>query len=157
MQGWCAHLFLMLALPFVPLVLVACGGGDDDDDEAAPPAEEAAEGEDDADAEEADTNEVAEATMEGEWAGSYSTGVNFTLDLTQEGDALGGTYLTESGISGTVAGSISGNAVDMTITAGAGPTVAEFDGSVNDARTSMGGGFTIIAGGGGSGTWSATK
>jgi len=155
MQRWFARLFLMLALPFVPLVLVACGGGDDDDDEAAPPAEEAAEGEDDA--EEADTNEVAEASMEGEWAGSYSTGVNFTLNLTQEGDALGGTYLTESGISGTVAGSISGNAVDMTITAGPGPTVAEFDGSVNDARTSMGGGFTIIAGGGGSGTWSATK
>jgi len=155
MQRWFARLFLMFALPFVPLVLVACGGGDDDDDEAAPPAEEAADGE--GDAEEADTNVVAEATMEGEWAGSFSTGVNFTLDLTQEGDALGGTYLTESGISGTVAGSISGNAVSMTITAGPGPTVAEFTGSVNDARTSMGGGFTIIAGGGGSGTWSATK
>ena len=38
-----------------------------------------------------------------------------------------------------------------------GGVVAEFDGSVNDARTSMGGDFNIVAGGGGSGAWSATK
>lgn len=150
MQRRLAHWFLMLALPWVPMALVACSGGDDDDDPA--PVEEAEDGE-----EAADTNEVAEATMAGEWSGSYSTGVNFTLNLTQEGDALGGTYATDGGINGTVTGTIADNAVTMTITAGAAPVVAEFDGSVNDERTAMGGNFTIVAGGGGSGTWSATK
>jgi len=156
MQRWFARLFLMLALPFVPFVLVACGG-DDDDDDAPPPAEEAAdEAADDAEDAE-DTNEVAEVTMAGEWSGSFSTGVNFTLNLTQEEDTLGGTYATDGGVNGTVAGTVTGNAVAMTITAGDTPVVAEFEGSVNDGRTSMGGDFTIIAGGGGSGTWSANK
>jgi hypothetical protein len=153
MQRRFARLFLMLALPFVPFVLVACGGGDDDDDEAPPAAEEAADEADDAE----DTNEVAEATMAGEWAGSFSTGVNFTLNLTQEDDMLGGTYATDGGVNGTVAGTVTGNAVAMTITAGDTPVVSEFEGTVNDGRTSMGGDFNIVAGGGGNGTWSATK
>lgn len=139
MKPWLARGFLLMALPCLPLALVACDGDSDNDDD--PPA---------------DTNAVAEASMTGTWNGDYSTGVSFTFALTQEGDAVSGDYATEGGVEGTVSGTVSGNAVDLTVVTTGGVT-AEFDGSVNDERTSMGGDFEIVAGGGGSGTWSATK
>lgn len=137
MREWLLRMSVACSLALAAgAVTTGCGGSDDDDDDA-PPAEE-------------------EATMTGTWNASYSTGVDFTLALTQEGDAFSGDYETEGGVQGTVAGTVSGNAVTMTITTEGG-VVAEFDGSVNDARTSMGGDFTIVAGGGGNGTWSASK
>jgi hypothetical protein len=144
------RLLLMLLLPVLPLALVACGGSDDDDDAPAP----------------ASTNEVDEAdgeaddeapapTMTGVWSGTFGTGVAFAMELNQTGDAITGVYSTGA-LGGNVTGSISGNALNLTVTIPGGAT-SEWTGAANDARTSMNGDFTIVAGGGGSGTWSATK
>jgi len=144
------RLILMLLLPAIPLALVACGGSSDDDDEAAPAAETN-------DVEEADgeAEEAPAPTMTGNWVGEFGTGVAFSMSLTQSGDALTGSYKTGA-FDGSVSGSISGNSVSMTVTVPAGPT-SEWSGSVNEERTSMSGSFNIVAGGGGSGTWSASK
>ncbi len=147
------RLILMLLLPVLPLALVACGGSDDDDDPA--PAAEAAStnATDEADGEAEE--EAPAPTMTGVWSGTFGTGVAFAMDLTQTGDAITGTYSTGA-LGGNVSGSISGNALNMTVTVPGGAT-SEWTGAANDARTSMNGSFTIVAGGGGSGTWSATK
>lgn len=149
-----ARFLLLLVLPLIPLCLTACGGGGDDDDPAPAPAAEEADPADGADAEEADAEEAA-PTMTGNWIGEFGTGVAFSMALVQTGDALTGTYATGS-FDGTITGSITGNSVEMTVVIASGPT-SKYTGAVNDARTSMNGNFTIIAGGGGSGTWSATK
>jgi len=157
-------LCLLLALPAV----TGCGGGSDDDDdaEAAEAADDAAGDDaaadagdgaaDDGAADDGD-DEAATPTMTGLWSGSFNTGVDFTLNLTQTGDALTGDYANENGATGGVAGTITGNEVELTITVVAPPVTSEFDGTVNDARTSMGGTYTIVAGGGGNGTWQVTK
>ncbi len=145
------RLILMLLLPALPLVLVACSGGDDDDD-PAPAAEASTNGVDEADGE---AEEAPAPTMTGTWSGTFGTGVAFAMNLTQTGDAITGTYSTGA-LGGNVAGTISGNALTMTVTIPGGAT-SEWTGAANDARTSMNGSFTIVAGGGGSGTWSATK
>ncbi|HMP75321.1 MAG TPA: hypothetical protein PKE12_03395 [Kiritimatiellia bacterium] len=98
------------------------------------------------------------ASISGKWSGSYSTGVEFTLDLTQSGDSFVGSYATGESTLGTVTGTVSTNAMEMTITTTEAPPVAaQFTGSINDQRTAMGGTFTIVSGGGGNGTWSASK
>lgn len=99
--------------------------------------------------------EASAPTMTGVWSGTFGTGVAFAMDLTQTGDAITGTYSTGA-LGGNVSGSISGNALNMTVTVPGGAT-SEWTGAANDTRTSMNGSFTIVAGGGGSGTWSATK
>ncbi len=146
------RLILMLLLPVLPLVLVACGGGDDDD-EAAPAAEAASTN--DMDEADGEAEEAPAPTMTGVWSGTFGTGVAFAMNLTQTGDAITGTYSTGA-LGGNVAGTISGNALTMTVTVPGGST-SEWTGAANDARTYMNGSFTIVAGGGGSGTWSATK
>lgn len=149
-----ARFLLLLVLPVLPLTLTACGGGSDDDDPAPAPAAEEADPADGADAEEADAEEPA-PTMTGNWIGEFGTGVAFSLALVQTDDALTGTYATGS-FDGTVTGTVSGNDVEMTVVVAGGPT-SKFTGTVNEDRTSMNGNFNIIAGGGGNGTWSATK
>lgn len=97
------------------------------------------------------------ASISGKWNGSFSTGVEFTLDLTQSDDAFVGSYATgDLETLGTVTGTINSNAVEMTITTDDAVT-AQFAGSINDQRNAMGGAFTIVSGGGGNGTWSASK
>ena len=137
------RIVLGLMLASLPLGLAACGGGGgDDDEEAAPAAEEA-------------LGEEADAGDDAEEAGEFGTGVAFSMTLTQTGDGLTGNYKTGS-FDGSVSGSVSGNDVDMTVSIPGGPT-SVFTGTVNEQRTSMVGEFTIVAGGGGSGTWSANK
>lgn len=143
------RLCLLLMLSMLPLALMACGGSDDDDDEPAPAATNAV---DEADGEADD--EAPAPTMTGKWNGSFDSGVTFTMDLNQAGDVITGTYKTGA-MNGTVSGSVVGNALNMTISVVGGAT-AQFTGAANDARTAMNGNFTILTGGGGSGTWSAT-
>ena len=102
--------------------------------------------------------EAPERTMSGNWNGTFATGDAFTLDLNQSGDTFTGTY-TQAANSGNVTGSVSDNSVSMTVTvtAGAVGAVGEFSGTVNDERTAMSGSFTVVAGGGGSSTWSASR
>jgi hypothetical protein len=61
----------------------------------------------------------------GKWSGNgrYDAGVpidSFILDLTQNGNALGGTYSitrpVRGTMAGTISGSISGNVLDLTMT-----------------------------------------
>lgn len=137
MKHECARLFLVACLaPALPLFM-GCGSDSDDDDDAGGAADV--------------------PTMTGQWVGSFSTGVGFTMDLSQDGDAITGTYVEDGGSTGSVSGSMSGNEIAMAVSVVFPPAAADFTGSVNDGRTSMGGGFMIIDGGGGSGTWSATK
>ena len=150
MKSMLMRLCLLILLPLLPLPLVACGGSDDDDDAPAPTSTNAV---DEADGEGDD--EAPAPTMTGKWNGSFDSGVTFTMDLNQAGDVITGTYKTGA-MSGTVSGSIVGNALNMTISVMGGAT-AQFTGAANDARTSMNGNFNIVAGGGGNGTWSATK
>jgi len=93
--------------------------------------------------------------VNGGWSGTYGSGVAFSMTLMQSGDTVTGSYLS-AGIGGSISGMVNGNYVGMTITLENG-VIAEFDGNVNDARTSMSGSFAIIAGGGGNGTWSANR
>lgn len=96
------------------------------------------------------------ATVTGTWSGTFSgSGSPFTLSISQSGDAVTGNY-SEGGINGTVSGSVSGNSIQMTITLESG-SVGLFSGNLNEDRTSMNGTFSIISGGGGGGSWSATK
>jgi hypothetical protein len=140
-------------LPLLPLALVACGSSDDDDDAPAPAATNAV---DEADGDADESNDEAPApTMTGKWNGTFDSGVVFTMDLNQSGDVITGTYKTGA-MNGTVSGSIVGNALTMTVSVVGGAT-AQLTGAPNDARTSMNGNFNIVAGGGGNGTWSATK
>jgi len=133
----CARLLLVACLaPALPLC-TGCGSDSDDDDDAGGDADV--------------------PTMTGQWVGSFSTGVGFTMDLSQDGDAITGTYVEDGGSTGSVSGSVSGNEIAMAVSVVLPPAAADFTGSVNDGRTSMGGGFMIVDGGGGSGTWSATK
>lgn len=156
MELFLRRIVLGLLLASLPLSLAACGGGGgDDDDEAAPAAEEAMGEEEGAGDEEAEEADASAASMTGNWVGEFGTGVAFSMTLTQTGDGLTGNYKTGS-FDGSVSGSVSGNDVDMTVTIPGGPT-SVFTGTVNEQRTSMVGEFTIVAGGGGSGTWSATK
>lgn len=136
--------FWSLTLVALAGFMVGCGGGGGGDDAKDEDEDDAAGG----------TNAV---TMTGTWNGSFSTGVEFVLGLTQTGDDLTGSYDTETGSNGSLFGTVSGNAVTLTVDTEDPVSTAQFSGSVNDARTAMGGSFTIIAGGGGSGTWSATK
>ncbi|HMP89292.1 MAG TPA: hypothetical protein PJ991_03775 [Kiritimatiellia bacterium] len=94
-------------------------------------------------------------SMSGKWDGTFGTGVKFSLELDQNDDALTGKYNT-AGAEGTVTGSVNGNDVVMTITLNSG-AVSEFTGQVDENRSIMAGTFKIIAGGGGSGQWAATK
>lgn len=144
MKNWCTHVLLFACtLPIAPL-MSGCGSDGGDDDDPAP-----AEGDGGA-----STNGPS---MTGFWSGSYSTGVEFTMDLVQEDDAIMGTYVVSGGPTGSVSGSLSGNAIALAVSVNEPPTAADFTGSVNDGRTAMGGSFMIIDGGGGSGTWSAGK
>lgn len=155
MTSWLVRLLLMLILPLLPMGLAACGGGGgDDDDEAAPAAEEAV-GEEEGSGDGAEGADASAASMTGNWVGEFGTGAAFSMTLTQTGDGLTGNYKTGS-FDGSVSGSVSGNDVDMTVSIPGGAT-SVFTGTVNEQRTSMVGEFTIVAGGGGSGTWSATK
>jgi hypothetical protein len=133
----CARLFLIACLaPALPLFM-GCGSDNDDDDDSGGDADV--------------------PTMTGQWIGSYSTGVGFTLDLSQDGDAITGIYVVDGGSTGSVSGSLSGNEIALAVSVVAPPAAADLTGAVNEDRTSMGGSFMIIDGGGGSGTWSATK
>lgn len=140
---WLRDSFLTFTLVSMTGLLMACGGGGGDDTDEAESDDEAG-----------GTNAV---TMTGTWNGSFSTGVDFVLGLTQDGADLTGSYDTETGANGSLFGTVSGNSVTFTVNTEDPVSTAQFSGSVNDARTAMGGSFTIIAGGGGSGTWSATK
>lgn len=142
--------FLMPALLTLSMVLVlplvtACGSDDDKDDDA-PPADDANNDE-----------EQPAPTMTGFWTGTFNSGVGLTLDLTETGDMLTGDYANENGATGSASGTIEGNEVSLTVNTVAPATTALFQGTVNDARTSMGGNYTIIAGGGGGGTWQVSK
>lgn len=140
-------LLLGLSLACLAAVLsfsAGCNGGDDSDGGGAV------------------TNVVtnaASATLSGSWIGTITqTGNppgNISMGISQNDDALTGTYQGTGGINGTMAGSITGNAVEMTIVAGG--VTTEWTGAANDARTTMSGTFTIVAGGGGNGTWALTK
>ncbi len=140
-----ARCLLLGLLPMLPILLAGCGSNSDD----TPAAE------DEAAASSAAAEETAEATLTGNWIGEFGTGIAFSMGLTQTGDAVTGTYATGA-FDGTVSGTITGNAVELTVAIPGGAT-SIFSGSVNDARTTMSGTFNIVAGGGGSGTWSATK
>ncbi len=102
---------------------------------------------------------VTSATLSGSWIGTITqtggTPGNISMGISQNDDNLTGTYQGTGGVNGTMTGSISGDTVDMTTTAGA--VTAEWVGTANDDRTAMSGTFVIIAGGGGSGTWSLIK
>jgi len=134
---------LILAWSLVSVCfLAACGGGDDGGG---------------GEAERAITNQTAEASMTGNWRGSFSTGVDFVMALTQSGEDLTGSYDSSQGGQGTVFGTVSGNSVVMTVDSSGSDLTEQFTGTVNDHRTQMGGSYTIIDGGSGSGTWSASK
>lgn len=151
MKTWLQRWVLMLMVPAISLVLTACGGGSDDDDEAPAPAASSTNTTDGA-----GTSAPAPApSMTGNWVGEFGTGVAFSMALTQTGDAISGDYKTGA-VDGSVSGTLSGNSITMTVTIPAGAT-SEWSGNVNEARTQMSGSFNIVAGGGGSGTWSATK
>jgi len=139
MRHW--RKFLLLAC-LVPAAAWSTGcGSDRDDDDDAPDGDGSTNG----------------PSLTGSWSGSYSSGVTFTMDLVQTDDAVTGTYALDSGSSGTVAGSVSGDEVALTISVAAPAAAADFTGTVNEERTAMGGRYLIIDGGGGSGTWSANK
>ncbi len=99
------------------------------------------------------------ASLGGSWVGTITQNgnpaANIGMIITQTGDALTGTFNGTGGTSGTMTGSISGDRVEMTTTIGA--VVAQWTGTLNDARTSMSGTFTIVAGGGGSGSWTLNQ
>ena len=108
------------------------------------------------------TNSVtnaASATLSGSWVGTIAQGGgvpgNISMGISQNGDTLTGTYQGTGGVIGTMAGTVDGNTVTMTTTAGA--VVAEWSGLANSDRDAMSGTFTIIAGGGGNGTWALVK
>jgi hypothetical protein len=102
---------------------------------------------------------VVSGAFSGSWIGTITqtggTPGNISMGISQNGDDLTGTYQGTGGVNGTMTGSVSGDTVDMTTTAGA--VTAEWVGTANAARTAMSGTFLIIAGGGGSGTWSLIK
>lgn len=102
---------------------------------------------------------TTKVSLSGSWAGTIQQGANppaaISMSITQTGDLLGGTYNGTGGTSGTMTGSVSGSTVNMTTTVGA--VVSQWTGTLNDARTSMSGTFNIVAGGGGSGTWSLNQ
>jgi hypothetical protein len=77
------------------------------------------------------------------------------MGISQNGDSLTGTYQGTGGVNGDMTGSINGDAVKMTTAAGG--VTAEWEGHANSARTSISGTFTIVAGGGGGGTWTLNK
>jgi hypothetical protein len=134
---------VLVLLSAVAMLTMGCSDSDSDSDSS------------DGDSDDGGTSS---ASISGFWSGSYSTGADFTLDLTQSDDSFVGSYATGASTLGTVSGTINSNAVEMTITtADAAPVTAQFEGSINDQRTSMGGTFTIVSGGGGNGTWSASK
>lgn len=119
-------------------------------------------GGDDSDGGGAVTNAVtnaASSTLSGSWIGTITqTGNppgNISMGISQNDDALTGTYQGTGGINGTMAGSIVGNTVEMTVVVGT--VTVEWTGAADDARTTMSGTFTIVAGGGGSGTWALIK
>jgi len=131
----------MLMMTMAVLV-TGCDGGGSDDPDPAPPA-----------------GDSPAPSMTGSWNGTFGTGASFAFSLVQSGDAITGGYTSSGGSPGTFTGSISGNNVSFTTTvpAGGGNVTAQWSGTVNAERTSMSGTFTIVAGGGGNGTWSATK
>lgn len=126
-------------------VLAGCNGGGSDDE----PADAADDGGGDA----------PPASLSGSWLGTVTQGANppanVSMSITQTGDSLAGTYNGTGGLSGPMTGSVSGTTVNMTTTTG--PVVAQWTGTVNADRTSMSGTFTIVAGGGGSGTWTLNQ
>ena len=99
------------------------------------------------------------ASLNGSWAGTITQTGNppgaISMTITQTGDLLAGTYNGTGGSSGTMTGSTSGSTVNMTTTVGA--VVAQWTGTLNADHTSMSGTFTIVAGGGGSGTWALNQ
>ncbi len=99
------------------------------------------------------------ASLDGSWGGTITQGGNppaaIGMGITQTGDAISGTYNGTGGTTGTMTGSVSGDTVNMTTTVGA--VVAQWTGTLNAEHTAMSGTFTIVAGGGGSGTWTLNQ
>ena len=102
---------------------------------------------------------VTPTTLDGSWAGTITQSGNppagISMTVTQTGDLLAGTYNGTGGSSGAMTGSTSGSTVNMTTTVGA--VVSQWTGTLNADKTSMAGTFTIVAGGGGSGTWTLNQ
>ncbi|MBP7274908.1 MAG: hypothetical protein KBA51_01750 [Kiritimatiellae bacterium] len=110
-------------------------------------------------AEDAGGGAATPASLDGSWVGTIKQGANpaanVSMSITQTGDSLSGTFNGTGGFSGPMTGTLSGDSVSMTTTTG--PVVAQWNGTANTSRTSMSGNFTIVAGGGGSGTWALSK
>lgn len=113
----------------------------------------------DADSSDGSSTNTTTATLSGAWAGTITQGgnlpANVSMGISQNGDALTGNYQGSGGVNGTITGALSGDAVSITTQAGG--VTAQWTGTANAGRTSMSGTFSIIAGGGGNGTWSLTR
>lgn len=138
-------LILFLAVPAI--CLMGCGSDDDDDSSTSTTTNGAA------------AADSSAPTLTGSWDGEFGTSAEFALSIVQNGDALTGGYTSSAGSPGTLTGNIDGDDVEFTTTVvdTNGNVTAQWNGSANGARDSMSGTFTITAGGGGNGTWSASK
>lgn len=112
---------LVVGLVCVSLGVTGCGGSDGDDDPAPAAGADGEDGEDGEDG--AVVTNTVEATdnnvqIAGTWKGTRQNddgSSNFTMTLSQSGDALTGAYADGSGFEGTVTGSIDGDDIDLTI------------------------------------------
>jgi hypothetical protein len=115
-RGWL--FLLMLGLTVTSVGLLGCSSSDDGDD-PAPAGQDGSDGEDGADgADGADAVVDDNVQVGGTWKGTRSNedgASNFTMTLSQSGDALTGGYSDGSGFEGTVTGSIEGDDLDLTI------------------------------------------
>jgi hypothetical protein len=136
---------LMAMFGAMPSTLTGCGGGGDDNTVTNTVVV---------------TNAPAATTpsMSGVWHGSFNTGAEFSLSLSQSDNVLSGTYSRNDGSgSGSATGQINGNTLDLTTVRNPGNVISQWHGNVNDERTSSSGSWTIVSGDSGSGTFTMTK